>query len=86
MATAPGIVVRGGYSPARQVALSVLAPPGPTACSRQVIPAGAPLAEISRRLPQAEGETFTEAETPVVGSLPEKVRQTVGAVGPGGLA
>src|SRR5689334_14358597 len=86
MATAPGIVVPGGYSPARQVAPSALTPPGPTACSRQVIPAGAPLAETWRTLPQAEGETLTEAVTPVAGSLPEKVRQAVGAVGPGCVA
>ena len=59
------------HAPARQVAPSALAPPEPTACSRQVIPAGAPLAETCRTLPQAVGETFTEAETLVVGSLPE---------------
>ncbi|MFF3911810.1 hypothetical protein ACFYZJ_39155 [Streptomyces sp. NPDC001848] len=32
------------------------------------------------------GWTFTEAETPVAGPLPENVRQAVGAVGPGDVA
>src|SRR3954469_675248 len=84
--TAPGMVVPDAYEPARQVAPSALTPPVPTACSRQVIPAGAPLAETCNTLPQAEGETFTVAETPVAGSCPVKVRSGAGTVGPGCVA